>query len=152
VPFDHNGFMVANESIPFYQMVVRGFIEYSGSPMNTAADLRRHLLMTIETGSGLYVQWMYEQNSIVRESFFTRFYSHNYERSFRRAVDMYREAAAVLNAVQNRRIERHEILSDGLRRITYENGVTIWLNYGDQPLTYGSVTVGPQNYFVERGR
>ena len=152
VPFDHNGFMVANESIPFYQMVVRGFIEYSGSPMNTAADLRRHLLMTIETGSGVYVQWMYEQNSIVRESFFTRFYSHNYERSFRRAVDMYREAAAVLNAVQNRRIERHEILSDGLRRITYENGVTIWLNYGDQPLTYGSVTVGPQNYFVERGR
>jgi hypothetical protein len=151
VPFDHNGFMVANEAVPFYQMVVRGFIEYTGSPMNTAADLRQHLLGTLETGSGVYVQWMYEQNSIIRESFFTRFYSHNYERSFRRAVDMYHEAAAVLNAVQNCRIVRHEILPPGLRRVTYENGVAIWLNYTDQPLTYGSVTVGPQDYFVEGG-
>ena len=151
VPFDHNGFMVANEAIPFYQMVVRGFIEYSGGPMNTAADLRQHLLRTLETGSGVYVQWMYEQNSIIRESFFTRFYSHNYERSFRRAVDMYHEAAAVLNAVQNCRIERHEILPSGLRRVTYENGVIVWINYTDQPLTYGSVIVVPQGYYVERG-
>jgi len=149
VPFSHNGFMVANESIPFYQMVVRGFIEYAGSPMNTAADLRQYLLGTLETGSGVYVQWMYEKNSIVRESFFTRFFSHNYERSFRRATDIYHEAAAVLNAVQNCRIDRHEILPGGLRRVTYENGVTIWLNYTDQPLTYGSVTVGPQDYLAE---
>ena len=149
VPFEDSGFMVANDSVPFYQMVIRGFIEYTGTPINMAADLHYHMLKTLETGSGLYVQWMYEENSIVRESHFTRFFSHNYSRSFDRAVAMYHEVAAVLNHVQGERIINHDIFDNGLRRTTFENGVAIWLNFTNDTLTHNNITVEPLNFTVE---
>jgi hypothetical protein len=148
VPFENGGFSVVDEVVPFYQMVTRGYIGYTGTPVNTASDIRLFLLMTIETGSGVYAQWMYEDNSIVRDSFFTRFFSHNQDRNFRRAVDVYHEAAAVLNRVQGQRMVNHEILENGLRRVTYENGVRIWVNYSNYPLTDGNITVQPWDYWV----
>jgi len=155
VPFDDNGFTITNASIPFYQMVIRGFIEYTGTPVNISADIQYHLLKTLETGSGIYVQWMYEDNSIIRDTHFTRFFAHNYARSFRRAVDMYHEAATVLNRVQGQRIVRHEILTGSggnLRRVTYENGVVIWVNFDrERALTYDGVTVGSMDFAVFGG-
>jgi len=148
VPFTCNGFMVADASVPFYQMVVRGFIEYTGTPVNTTSDMRMHLLRTLETGSGIYAQLMYAENSVIRETHFTHFFSHNFQRNNRRVVEMYHQAAEILNHVQGQRIILHEILPNSLRRVTYENGVVIWVNYTSQPLSYGNITVEPLGFAV----
>ena len=150
VPFECNGFMVSNISIPFYQMVIRGFIEYTGTPVNTSSDLQRHLLHTLETGSGIYAQFMYAPNSTIRETHFTHFFSHNFHRNSVRVIDIYNRAAAVLNQVQGQRILQHDILSNGLRRVIYENGVVILINYTDYVLQYENISVSALGYAVTR--
>ena len=146
LPYDSNNLTVTDESIPFYQMVIRGYIEYTGSPFNVSSDDTYNLLKSIETGSGIYYRLFYEDNSIIKDSYHTDLYSHNFRNNFDRAVRVYQAAASVLNAVQGQRIIRHDILDEGVRLVTYENGVRILVNYSEAPYTYGNKTVEANSF------
>ena len=59
-PTSNSRFKIEDESIPFYQMVVRGFVDYAGAPYNLSSytDVRQYVLKSLEYGSGVYVQWI----------------------------------------------------------------------------------------------
>lgn len=146
LPYDSNNLTVTDESIPFYQMVIRGYVEYAGSPFNVSSDDAYNLLKSVETGSCIYYRLFYEDNSIIKDSYYTDLYSHNFRNNFDRAVRTYQTAASVLNSVQGQRIIRHDILDEGVRLVTYENGVRIIVNYSEAPYTYGNATVEANSF------
>lgn len=130
-PSRSSGLNIADEEIPFYQMVLHGYIDYSGSPVNLDRDqgVRSSLLKTLETGSNVYYKWFYNQGAAVRDTDFNDLYSAGYKDWLEEAADYYREANAVLKDVRNQRIVNHEKLADGVFRTTYENGKTVTVNY-----------------------
>ena len=48
-PLWDSGFKITDESVPFYQIVVHGFVDYAGEPINLAQDTRTAKLRSIET-------------------------------------------------------------------------------------------------------
>lgn len=141
-----NDFLITDEEIPFYQIVTRGYIEYAGEAINMTADPTKEMLKCVETGSGLYYKWIYEDNSILKDSDYNDMYAVNYKRSFEEAVQLYKRCSSVLNDVQGMKISNYEKLKQGVYKTTYENGNSIVVNYTDQSFIYNGKTVGASDF------
>ncbi|WP_409347172.1 DUF5696 domain-containing protein [Paenibacillus sp. MBLB4367] len=149
-PLSSSRFSIADEEVPFFQIVLHGYADYAGVPANldTNQDTREQLLKTLETGASVYYEWFYEQPSAVKETKFNGLYSSYYEDWMDEALQVYMETNKVLKDVQGQTIEGHEKLADNVFRTTYEKGKTITVNYNDQAVTVNGVRIEAQGYVV----
>lgn len=152
LPTGSSEYMSATRSVPFVQLVLHGYINYSTAPLNETADYRIALLTVLETGSGLHFKWMSAEDSVFVDSALTNAYSYNYNDSMSEAVAMYKEASEILAGTANQEITDHAMLdayirssfigdfnedsdaftresTNGVYMTTYENGLQVAVNY-----------------------
>lgn len=134
IPEESNRFHLTDESVPFFQMAVRGYITYAGTPINLSSDYRKTFLKSIETGSGIYFCFIYEENSAVKESYFDHYYSTEYRLWMNEAREFYRKANEALRDVQGQTIKKHEKLAAGVYKTTFEKGKEVVVNYNSKPV------------------
>ena len=153
VPLGHTGFKIQDESIPFYQMVLRGYVDYATAPFNLSTYLndQDYVLKVLEYGSNINFQWIYESNDELKNTSFDHLYAVNYERWLDRAVEIYHEVNEVLKQVEGETIRSHEKLEDHVYQTVYENGVYVIVNYGLEPVTIDGHTIEPQGYITGGG-
>ncbi|MFD0714247.1 DUF5696 domain-containing protein [Paenibacillus sp. GCM10027626] len=151
VPLESNRFQLADESIPFYQMVIHGYVEYASKPYNLAFDqnVRHNILQSLETGSNVYYSWILEHPSILKNTPFNDLYADYYEQWFGEAAEAYREVNAALKRVRGQAIISHEKLEEGVYKTIYENGIAILVNYSEQQVSVGGVKIDAEQYVVE---
>ncbi|HEY8350102.1 MAG TPA: DUF5696 domain-containing protein, partial [Clostridia bacterium] len=148
IPEESNQFHLTDESIPFFQMVVRGYITYAGTPINLSSDYRKTFLKSIETGSGIYFCFIYEENSLVKESYFDSYYSTEYRLWMNEAKEYYKKANEALSDVQGQTIKNHEKLAEGIYKTTFEKGKEIVVNYTPRRVEIDGTTVEPLDFKV----
>ena len=144
-------FILADQSVPFYQMVIHGSIEYSGNPINLYGDTRQAFLEAVEAGSGLYYRWCYETNDEVQDLWFEGMYSLHYNSWFDEAVAMYKEYNELLKSTSGSFITQHEQVNEDVNKVTYENGVEVYVNYGLTDYTTTDGTVVKSKSFAKGG-
>lgn len=138
-PLSHSQFKLSDEAIPFYQMVIRGHISYTGSPYNlsTYKSDMQYILKSLEYGSHVYFEWIYAPNHVVKETEYDYMYSVHYDHWIERASDMYREVNDVLKLVKNEPLVAHEKLDEGVYKSTYGNGIYIIVDYDAESYSIG---------------
>ncbi len=144
-------FNLADQSVPFYQMVIHGCIEYSGDPINLNGDTRQAFLQAVEAGSGLYYRWCYAPNDQVQELWFEGMYSLSYGSWIEGAIEMYKEYNSLLNSTAGAFMVEHEALTEDVNKVTYSNGVEVYINYGDADYTTADGTVVKAESFAKGG-
>jgi hypothetical protein len=149
-PLSSSGFKIEDEIIPFYQMVIRGHIDYTGAPYNlsTYSDIRQYVLKSLEYGSGIYFKWIYAPNYKVKDTEFDHLYAVNYEQWMDQAIDVYKEVNEVLRKVQNEPIIEHQKLDEGVYKTVYNNGRFVIVNYNHSQVTVEGKTVEAQGYLT----
>ena len=147
-PMDSNNFQILDESIPFYEMVVRGYIEYTGNPINLSDDAEWTILKDIETGAGLYYQWCYEDNSLVKETDYSYLYSIHYSYWMNEAIEQYQKINEVFKNLQGQSIVGHEKLADGVYLVTYEKGTQIGVNYNETVYKQNGIQIDSKDFCV----
>ncbi|MFD0710707.1 DUF5696 domain-containing protein [Paenibacillus sp. GCM10027626] len=154
VPMEDSGFNLTDESVPFYQMVLHGFVDYAGSPVNLADDSnpRRQLLKHLEYGASLHFLFSYQSSSKLKFTEFDRWFSVQYADWLEIAADMYEQLDGALSQVRSARITGHEQLRDDVYRTVYDNGKSIIVNYGKQAVTLDGISVGAENFAVGGGK
>lgn len=100
-------YQMATSSIPFTQIMLHGYVNYSMDPLNQTGDYENALLLALETGSAFTFRWMGAEDSIFDYTEFYNYFSLKYTSTFDRAVEIYKEAASVLNDVVNEPITDH---------------------------------------------
>lgn len=147
-PMTSSKFKIEDEEIPFYQMVVRGHIDYTGDPYNlsTYTDVKPYILKSLEYGANVYFEWIYEPNYKVKDTENSHLYAVNYELWIDEASDIYREVNAILKNVNNQSITNHEKLAEGVFRTEYENGMFIIVNYNRSAVTFDGRTIEAESY------
>ncbi len=150
VPLSGSHFNITDESVPFYQMVIHGFIDYAGEPVNVSdgQSVKKSVLKALETGSNVYFQWFYEPSSAVKETEFDYMYSSHYKDWLSEAKTMYEEVNRVLKDVRDQRIVAHAKLADNVYRTVYENGRTIIVNYNKEAVRAEGFTIEPESYVI----
>lgn len=144
-------FNLADQSIPFYQMVIHGSIEYSGNPINLYGDTRQAFLEAVEAGSGLYYRWCYESNDAVQDLWFQGMYSLSYNSWIDESIEMYKEYNELLKSTAGAFIVEHENVVENVNKVTYENGVVVYVNYGSTDYTAADGTVVKAESFAKGG-
>lgn len=150
VPTSSSGFGLTDEAVPFYQMVIHGYLDYAGAAVNNLDEqhLRKALLQSLELGTAPHFLWSYEQSSKLKYTRFDDMYSTHYKDWFEEAVSLYRELNEVLAPIRTQRMVEHKRHEDGVVEVRYENGASILINYTDQAVDVNGVLVEPQNYAV----
>ncbi|WP_405106768.1 DUF5696 domain-containing protein [Paenibacillus sp. FSL K6-1217] len=149
-PMQSSGFNITDESIPFFQMVYHGYLQYTGTAWNMAEDQDAafSLLKALETGSAPHYTWFYADPSKIKMTGFGSLYSADYRSWMDQAAKQYQELSRVLKRVQSQTISEHKKLAEGVYQTAYEAGTTIIVNYNQTPVSVGGVTIDGRNYRV----
>lgn len=153
MPASSSEYNITDESIPFYQMTIHGFVDYAAKPVNLSdrQDINHQLLKSLENGSNIYFKWFYEESSIIKETEFNDLISSNYKNWFDEAVEMYSEINSVLNEVRTEVITEHEQLQSGVYETTYSNGRSFIVNYNKTDVNINGKTIQAEGYVINKG-
>ncbi len=112
---DSSRYIKASYSVPFVGVVLHGYKNFTGSPLNMEGDVNYAKLKAIENGASVYFTLSYQNTQNMKEDFYlNRYYSVRYDIWFDDVVEIYNELNAALSDVQNKVIIDHEFLS-GMR-------------------------------------
>lgn len=138
---------IEDESVPFYQIVVHGYVTYMGEAVNTAQNYRENLLKTVETGAGLYFKWMYAPDDTFHD---TNYQYDNYSLCYKNwlsdAGGIYGRITEVLRDTAGETIEGHQKLAEKVYQTTFSNGVSVIVNYNAAAIELDGVVIGAEDF------
>lgn len=146
------GLFITDASVPFVQMVISGMIPYSTDKAgNLSYDLDIQKLKWIEYGALPYFILTYEDALNLKETDFDSVFTSTYDVWEERVVEVYKEFQENFQKVYGQQMTMHEILGDGLVKVGYANGVTIYLNYNTETAEMEGHMVPQKSYVVIEG-
>lgn len=151
MPLYSRNFEIIDQGVPFYQIVLRGYIPYAGEPGNLSSRLQTYLLKLLETGAVPYYLLAYSESEAVKASRFDDLYAINYLDHSDEIMKVYAEVVNVLGPVWNDRITSHESLAVNVYKTTYESGMSVIVNYNSKPVEVMGVEVPAFGYHVLEG-
>ncbi len=120
---------IIDRSVPFYQIALSGYYNYTLEPINLAVEYDENILRTLETGASLHYKIFYEDNSEVIETDFDHLYSANFADWASDIKENHKNLSPVLNKINNQKIIDHRRLKENVFQTNYENGYKIIVNY-----------------------
>lgn len=150
-PISSGNYKIIDADVPFYEMVLHGYVDYTSEALNMADDYDRLLLKSIETGAGLKFLWITRDNSLLKETEYDYLYNVSEETSFDRAVADYEKVREALSGLSDKVIISHEYVRSNVVRVTYEDGTRIYVNYGDKPVVVEDICIGAKDFAVKKG-
>jgi len=150
MPLSANGYNILDKSVPFYQMALHGLIPYTGSPINLAPDYRRAILETVETGAGLQFLFMSASGERLQETTYTRYYGADINRWGDEPTALYRELNSLLGHTVNQLMVGHQQLAHNVYQTVYEDGTTVFVNYGNTAYNHQGHVINGMDFLVVR--
>jgi len=148
IPTEDSGYILTDEAIPFYQMVVHGYIPYSSTPGNLFYDHKLQKLKMIEYGCIPYFRLTYRKPSVLKYTDYNRLFSSYYKDWIDTAVDIYEEFNERLDGIWDQPMIDHRQLDDNVYKVTYKNGTSIYINYNTRAANAEGYTIKAQDYLV----
>lgn len=150
-PIESTNYPILDGSIPFYQLVLNGYVDYAGVSVNLNSEhgLQFHKLKAIETGSNLHFILSYKDSSDLLNTNYNHYYSTNYRNWIDGAAKLVKELNEL--KIHEGTIIRHEILQPEIYLVEYSNGNTFIINYSLAPFEYEGQTVNPESYLLVGG-
>ena len=132
-------------------MVIHGCISYSTELLNyeDEEDMTGVILQMIEAGASPHYVFTWKDSSEMKDTGLNRYYATTFTVWKGEAVEIYNRVNDALKHVSGAMIVNHEILEGGVRKITYDNGVSIYINYGSETQKVGGVEIPAMSYRME---
>lgn len=144
-------YTILDASVPFYQMAVHGYVNYTGEALNLAEDSEEELLNAVEYGAGLSFTLMKESVFALQKTLYTQYYGADYGAWHDRMLEIYQRYDSELGHTFRQEMTGHEQLAPGLTCTTYEDGTRVYVNRGyEQVKTPSGVSVPARDYKVIR--
>ena len=114
-PLDSSRYIKASYSVPFVGVVLHGYKNFAGAPLNMEGDMDYALLKAIENGSSIYFTLSYRNTrELKNDHMLSQYYSIQYDIWQDDVIEIYNELNAEMKDVQDKLIVGHEFL-DGTR-------------------------------------
>lgn len=144
-------YTIIDRAVPFYQIAIHGYVNYTGESLNLAQDWENLLLRSAEYGAGLSFTVMKETAFILQNTQYTKYFGADYASWHDKMVEIYSRYNEELGPVFSQRIAGHEEISEHLTCTTYEDGTKVYVNYGYSDVkTDDGVSVMARDYKVLR--
>lgn len=112
LPLDSSRYIKASYSVPFIGVLLHGYMNFAGTPLNMEGDVNYAKLKAIENGASPYFLLSYKNTEILKEYYdWSHYYSVRYDIWKDDVVELYTELNEALRDVQDKIIINHEFLS-----------------------------------------
>lgn len=147
-PSGSSGYTLADEEIPFYQMVFHGLIPYGIGQNNHAADPDAFLLRCLEYGASPQYAFVGRNREELADSRLAYLYSPDYEAWTQEVREAYQALQAVLQPLAHLTITHHQKLPGGAITV-YGDQTAVYVNYSDMDLVQDGLTIPAKSYAVK---
>lgn len=150
LPGDSNQNKSFDYSIPFVQLVLDGVMNYSGSAVNMMSfeEPSTVLLRSIEYRMSPKYQLTHAEDSSYTNTKFDGLLVTNYRSQAQRIEQTYKAYNRFYQLVKDSLVSDHQVLGEFERVVTYDNGVSVVLNYASTARTIQGVEVDALSYEI----
>ena len=108
---DSSYYRYSSYAVPFIGMVLHGYVNYAGNPLNYSGSPDYDLLRAIENGASIYYIIGYRNTDVMKDDDeFNKYYSVSYENWFDDIVKKYSLLNGLIGDLQDYKIVSHEVL------------------------------------------
>ncbi len=132
---DSSHFRYSSFTVPFYGMVLHGYVNYAGAPLNYTGAPDYDILRSIENGASLYYILCYENtNHLKDDELLSQYYGIDYANWHENILENYLTVNNAIGDLQKYIIVDHEVLvcerviDDDEMRANYQRLVDEYLN------------------------
>ena len=148
MPLYHSRLRFITDSVPFTQILLRGYIDYYSTYLNFSTNQDIDLLRAIEFGSNLSYLISYEESYELASTLSNHLYATHYGSNRDLIINQVKTATSALSNVKGKAIIDREQLSVGVVCVTYENNIKVYVNYNNNDYTYNNVVIPKLGYKV----
>lgn len=149
-PIYSSGYDVSYTDIQFYGLVFKGYIPLNSVSINLCADENDAILRCIESGTvpGFTLTNNYDNELITSQHSFI--YGTLYSGQKKKISDVTNELNEYYTAIKGAKVSGYKLLNENLRMTEFDNGVVVFVNYGNNAskTEYGSVAA---NSWIMKG-
>lgn len=152
MPLKSQGYNIVDQEIPFFQIVLHGYVDYTGDAMNLTGDFITNLLKSVETGAGMYCVFMDAESKELQGTESTKFYGANFDGWKNDVIKYYQRFSSELGGIYGQTIENHELVAENVFCTEYSDGTKVYVNYrtAAYELPNGQ-TIPAQDWIVVKG-
>lgn len=144
----HDRLRFITDSVPFIQIVLRGYIPYYSPYLNFSSNIELDVLKCIEFGSYPAYLISQEPSHLLSNTMSKNLYATHFDRIESTITSQYDQINQALNSVLGVGIKKRTILSEGIVEVVYENNVKIYINYSSATYTYQTLEIPSMGYRV----
>lgn len=145
-----SGYTIVDYEIPFYQLAIHGYVNYTDEPLNLTQDMEEVLLRSAEFGAGLSFTLMEETAFALQKTLYTEYFAADYSIWHDKVLEIYNKYNEQLGHTFNQRMVDHEVLAEEVTCTTYEDGTKVYVNYREQDYTVNGVKIPARDYVAVR--
>lgn len=149
VPTDCSHYRIADETVPFLQLVLHGSVKMYTTPINLASNSGTAVLKAIEYGVLPNYQVTYADSSILKNSEYSDNYASGYSGWRTDILESYAMISESLQGLVGCSMVNHEQVADQVYAVTYSDGTVVYVNYNETNMTVDGVTV-PARGFIRK--
>ena len=135
-----------NVDIPFYQMVFKGYVPMTSKSMNLCGNSDLQLLRAAESGIGLNYTVAKNFDTVLSTAEQNIFYNVSYDDNTEDIKNKVEKYKTYFEAIKGAAILSHKLVSEQVRETTFDNGVTVVVNYGEKVADTAFGAVEPNSY------
>lgn len=148
MPLTNSQFQFETDSVPFLPIVLKGSVEYFSPYINEGLFSQTDILKMVEYGAYPAYILTGRQNFDISDTASNQLFSTYIDEWEGNIVDTYGKLDDALQKVAGSTIEDREVLKEGVVRVTYSNGVDIYVNYLGTDYVTDGLTISAQDYLV----
>jgi len=148
MPLYTSNFVVEDESVPFLSIVLSGVMPVYSEYVNFEANKKEFFLKLVETGT--YPSFYITEESAAKliNTNSADLYSTEYTTYKEDIISYTEELKALSEKLDGSSIVSHDMFDNGVTRVVYDNGVSVYINYSDESQTQDDVTIEAMSYEV----
>lgn len=148
MPLGSSDYMYLDEEVPFFSIVLKGVIPMYSDYVNFEANKTEFKLQMIEAGVYPSFYLTYEDSSDLIYTNSADLYSTKYSTYRDTVVEYDAEFRALADKIEGAMIVDHEKPLTSVSKVTYDNGVVIYVNYNEQAVSVDGVDIDALSYKV----
>ena len=148
MPMYTSSYIVEDTFVPFLSIVLKGVMPVYSEYVNFEANKQEFFLKLVETGTYPSFYITKESSSELIYTNSNNVYSSQYD-VYGDEIEEYSKALSDISAkTAGATIAAHDMLENGVTRVTYSNGVKIYINYGESTAEADGMSIGSMSYIV----
>lgn len=151
MPMNNSQYLYETDTVPFLQIVLKGSVDYYAPFANQSGYSSSDILKMIEFGAYPSFIVAHADNYSLQDTPLVDYFSINFDDWYPTLKEVYKEVSSALGRTEGSRITAHTVISEGVVRTDYDNGVSIYVNYMSRDYNTGELTIPASGYLLTEG-